>query len=230
MNQLIQKMGSPAPQLYVLKSIAQERSFRLDTLDQNGVGAKDRFLSTLGAAFPENQREPVLQAFGFACRIDYDHVGLSPESYLAHPLRVTEMVISYFRPVCQDAAVIALLHNVLEVSAINVTDLEETFGRTVKDSISNLTVDRKRQWDPVYKRDYYERIRQGQKAAGAVKVFDKLDNVFMLCLNDNEKIRTVYLNEIEEHVIPLAQECVPAVADYFKAAAAEARIFGHLAR
>lgn len=230
MNQLIQKMELPAPQLYVLKSIKEERQFRLDILDQNGAGAKDRFLSTLAAAFPEDQREPILQAFKFACRIDYDHVGLSPESYLAHPLRVTEMVMSYFQPVCQDAAVIALLHNVLEVSAINLIELEEAFGRIVKDSISNLTVDRERQWDPVYKRDYYQKIRQDHKAAGAVKVFDKLDNVFMLCLNDNEKIRTVYLDEIEEHVIPLAQECVPAVTDYFKAAAAEARIFGHLTR
>ena len=135
--------------------------------------------------------------------------------------------MSHVEPRCETDVIIALLHNLLEVSAISALELKDRFGPVVVDSIVNLTVDRKRQDDPAYKRNYYQRIALGYKGAGAVKVFDKLDNVFVLCLNGNARIRTDYLNEIEQYVIPLARQFVPAIADYFKVAVAEARVFGH---
>ena len=223
---MIRERQQDVSQLYVLRSPQEERRFRLEVLDQNGRGAKERFLSTFSAAYPEGS-ESIGKAFEFACQIDYDHVGLSSEAYLAHPLRVTEMVMSHVGPRREIDVIIALLHNLLEVSAISALELKDRFGPVVGESIVNLTVDRKRQDDPAYKRDYYQRIENGYNGAGAVKVFDKLDNVFVLCLNGNAKIRTDYLDEIEQYVIPLARQCVPAVADYFKAAVAEARIFGH---
>jgi GTP pyrophosphokinase len=213
-----------------LKSISEERQFRLEALDQNGAGARNRFLHTLRAVHPAGEFELVRKAFDYACQVDYHHVGGGSESYLAHPLRVAEMVENYGEPRSQTDVAIALLHNILEVSNTSLAELENMFGPTITDSIVNLTVDRKKQWDPVYQCTYYKSIRHGYKGACVVKVFDKLDNIFTLCLNADERIRTAYVDEIEEYVIPLAREVVPAVAGYFAEAAEEARAFGYLAR
>jgi (p)ppGpp synthase/HD superfamily hydrolase len=213
---------------YRLGTIESERGLRLDMLKKNGAGAKSRFLATLQDCHTERQRESILTAYNFACAMDYAHPGRTAEAYLAHPLRVAEMVMSLVKPAHPLDIVIALLHNVLEVTEIPADELGERFGATVMESIIALTVDRAKQWDPEYKRSYYRSLRAGYAGACAVKVLDKLDNIFLLCLNPNAQIRTRYLDEIDAHVVPLATDFVPAVSDYMRRLSANARAFGHL--
>lgn len=218
-----------APQLYALGTIAEERRFRLEVLDGNGLGVKDRFWATFrAAAYAAEQRDSIAAALEYACSINYNHRGRTSEAYLAHPLRVTELVMSYVSPLQPLDAIIALLHNVLEVSTVAPAELGSCFGPVVMNSIVDLTVNREKQWDAAYKRDYYAKLRQGYAGACAVKVMDKLDNIFLLCMNANEQIRTKYLDEIEKYVIPLATDFVPRAAGYMQELSAEARAFGHL--
>jgi (p)ppGpp synthase/HD superfamily hydrolase len=216
------------PREYKLGTIQDERRLRLDFLKNNGEGARARFLAALQECHDESQREPILAAFDFACAIDYSHPGRTAEAYLAHPLRVAELVMLMVKPVRTLDTVIALLHNVLEVSDMPSADLGERFGEIVSRSIVALTVDRAKQWDPEYKRNYYRNLREGYAGACVAKAMDKLDNIFLLCLNPDTQIRTRYLDEIDRYVIPLTADFVPAAADYMRKLSADARIFGHL--
>ena len=52
--------------------------------------------------------------------------------------------------------------------------------------IKKLTVDRPRQWDWDYKRNYYEQISISSEMS-VVKVLDKLDNLYLLSNNPNRE-------------------------------------------
>jgi (p)ppGpp synthase/HD superfamily hydrolase len=84
----------------------------------------------------------------------------------------------------------------------------------VATQIKNLTVDRVQQWNAAYKTKYYKILTDGPVSAQIVKVFDKLDNMFLLGLNKDDEIRAKYLAEIERYVIPMAQKHLPNIANY----------------
>lgn len=212
---------------YKLNSIDDERKLRLEALKSEGKGAKSSFLKCFKEKFNGDEYHKVLSAYYFAVNTDYDHVGLSSDTYLVHPLRVAEMVLGLYESVDRDTVIIALLHNVLEVGSTNVNELNEKFGSQVSNSIRLLTVDRKQQWDQKYKEDYYRRINAGYKGMKIVKVLDKLDNIFMLGLNPDRKIRTAYLEEINRYIVPLAESELPTVVDYLKKLSDNAKQVGY---
>ncbi len=59
-----------------------------------------------------------------------------------------------------------------------------------------------------------------------VKIFDKLDNIFLLGLNRNEDVRVKYLAEIETFVLPMVARDVPELSAYFEQLVTEARQLG----
>lgn len=212
---------------YKLNSIQYERSLRLEALNNNGKGARTHFLSILGNSFKGNDFQKIIEAYNFATAIDYDHVGLSSDAYLVHPLRVSEMVMELSQSLEVDYVIIGLLHNVLEVGGADIAVLQDKFGTSVSDSIKTLTVVRELQWDEKYKQEYYERINSGYEGMKIVKVIDKLDNMFMLGLNPDEKVREKYLHEINTHVIPIAKKVLPHLVEYLDALSEDAKQIGY---
>jgi hypothetical protein len=49
-----------------------------------------------------------------------------------------------------------------------------------------------------------------------VKILDKLDNLFIIGLNPNEKIRIKYIDEIKEFILPMVKKDIPDIYLYFK--------------
>jgi len=212
---------------YKLNSIQNERSLRLEALKNNGKWAGDSFLSILSQAFEGDDLQQITEAYSFATAIDYEHIGLSSDAYLVHPLRVAEMVMGLSQPLEVNYVIIALLHNVLEVGGADLTLLQDKFGSVVSDSIQTLTVVRDKQWDKTYKQEYYERINLGYEGMKVVKVIDKLDNMFMLGLNPDEKVREKYLHEINTHVIPIAKKVLPHLVEYLDVLSEDAKQIGY---
>jgi (p)ppGpp synthase/HD superfamily hydrolase len=212
---------------YLLSSFSSERNKRLDSLRNEGAGSCESFLRTLISFFPKNKIALPRSAYDYAIKIEYSHVGLSSDAYLAHPLRVAQMAMSFIDPLSENDVIIAILHNIFEVSHVSRCQIEDRFGKIVADSIEKLTVVREKEWDQSYKQDYYDKLRCAYRGAAAVKVLDKLDNIFTLCLNEDEWVRNAYLDEIENFVVPLACEFLPGVASYLENAAVEARKLGY---
>jgi|APSaa5957512493_1039668.scaffolds.fasta_scaffold09381_2 (p)ppGpp synthase/HD superfamily hydrolase len=212
---------------YHLGSIEEERTFRLRVLAQNGIGVKEHFLECVSVNCVGSEKKEIIRAYDFAIGLDYDHAGLSSKVYLAHPLRVAEMTIGLYRPLDPETVKIALLHNALEVGGLDAEALTIEFGSRVADAIATLTVDRSRQWDLAYKQAYYDAINASPTGVRAVKVLDKLDNIFTLCLNSDEDVRNRYLAEIKKHVIPMADLAMPHVGNYLRRTSENARLIGY---
>ena len=148
--------------------------------------------------------------------IKYHHLGLSSEIYAAHPLRVGAMALLTNNNPDSTAGVIALLHNVYEVTDILPKTISLEFGVAVSNAISVLTVDRGLQWDEKYKIKYYEAIENEGSSVMLVKVLDKLDNLFLIELNPSAEIRQKYLNEIYRWVLPMAEKVSKPIYNYME--------------
>ena len=199
-----------------LRSIDEETRIRIDGRERPDPHATALWNMAIGGINRPEDRRALTAAREFSRHIDYRHDGLSSEIYAAHPLRVAAMVILSQDEPDVHAGVIALLHNVYEVSDIAADEISEQFGEKVSAGIATLTVDRVRQWQPEYKTAYYAAIRDGGPSISRVKVFDKLDNLFLIGINPDQSIRKRYMDEIEQSVLPLAADCDPAVFQYME--------------
>ncbi len=181
------------------------------------------------AALPDDvERGRLDHAFRFAKGIKYHHVGLTSEIYFSHPLRVA--AIATLISGSQEAGIgmLAVLHNVLEVSDVSVDMLAEAFGSGISNQIVALTVDRDFQWDKAYKAGYYGKLMEGPLYARVVKIVDKLDNLFVLGLNPDLSVREKYLAEIENFVLPMSEVSLPSLTAYLRNLVQDCRTTGFI--
>lgn len=159
--------------------------------------------------------------------IDYKHPGINSLAYILHPLRVAKIYLDKVVNPTKEGVILAIFHNALEVSYLTQKHLEALVGWRLAEDIKILTVDRKMQWDWSYKKAYYEGISLAQPRVGQVKIIDKLDNLFTLCLNPDPQIRELYIIEIERWIIPLAKVLVPTIYELLTDLVVESRLKGY---
>jgi (p)ppGpp synthase/HD superfamily hydrolase len=216
--------------LDIFDDIGLERQRRLLGLLEPDPHALVLWSRASAALVNDVEREHLAHAFRFAKAIKYRHVGLTSDIYFSHPLRVAGLAILISGAKKSEIGVLAVLHNVLEVSDVSVNGLSETFGSGISNQISALTVDRDVQWDKGYKAGYYNQLMQGPLSARIVKIVDKLDNLFVLGLNPDASVRSRYLAEIEEFVLPMTVTSLPAVTAYMRALVKDCRLTGFIER
>jgi len=208
-----------------LNAIQDERSKRFQFLKNADGSTAVEFMKRVTQLGLD---ESIKHAWRYAQTLDYHHEGLSKEMYLAHPLRVALLYLDVVKKHDSLGVRLALLHNILEVSAVPLDLLTQNLGQEISDAIITLTVDRSLQWDDNYKDDYYRRITESPIFVQQVKILDKLDNLFILCLNPSDEIRAKYLNEIERWLLPLASHALPAITDYIVELIKNNRSVGHI--
>lgn len=200
----------------ILDDIRLERQRRLLGLLEPDPHALVLWSRAMTALRDDAERDRLSHAFRFAKEIKYRHVGLTSDSYFSHPLRVAALAILISGAQDAGTGVLAVLHNVLEVSDVSVDTLSETFGSGILNQIEALTVDRNVQWDKTYKAGYYGKLMAGPLSARVVKIVDKLDNLFVLGLNPDASVREKYLAEIEDFVLPMTEASLPSLTAYMR--------------
>lgn len=163
-----------------------------------------------------NNKEEITKTIDFINRIKFTHPGLNSLEYIVHPLRIAKIIYQIDHEVDIDTLTIALLHNIFEVSEIADEDFLLIYNNNIMDVIKALRVDRLREHDLEYKKEYYNNLMSYQKGVAIVKAIDKLDNLFLLCLNPNDKIRKSYLQEIENFIYPIVEKHIPTLFEYYK--------------
>lgn len=147
----------------------------------------------------------------FAQSLNYKHMGLSPEEYFLHPIRVASLV-GQLVPAHKVLLVqIALVHNIFEVSDISDKEVVRVFGIGIYKILKTLQIDRAKQSNDKYLKAYYSRISQLPKNAAAVKVIDKFDNLLTLRRTANVEQAQQYLAEIKNYIFPLCVQAVPSL-------------------
>lgn len=198
--------------MYLLKDIESEIQFRL-LLNNESL---ESMLKKLEIDLYDNKyldQDMVMDFANKVAEFKFDHVGLSSDDYLKHPINVGRLVASYADNIDESYVHLALVHNLIEVGGkVNQKQLSIISPDIIKD-IEILTVDRSKQWDWGYKDVYYKNIQSSDRAS-CIKIFDKLDNIFLIQQNKDKEIRKKYMYEIEEFLMPMAKKRVPNLVDY----------------
>ncbi len=210
-----------------MQEIDFERSLRFGDMNNNGADSRQRLISLMDAAFSEGDRQYLMKILSFAEGMDYQHGRLSQEVYLSHPYRVAALSIDLAKPPNVHTTALALVHNVLEVANIPHTELADSIGADLVDELRALTVDRSNN-SAEYFAGYYDGLRASTSSARTVKALDKLDNMFMLCLNPDGDVRASYLEEIERYIIPVVEQEMPHTKEYFESLTENCRKVGHI--
>ena len=201
---------------YLLDNLDLERDRRLQGRTFVDPYADLLWTRAVSLINSSRDKERLLAAYQFAESIDYEHAGLSPEIYFAHPVRVAALSMLYYDKINVDIGIVGLIHNVFELSDFTVDFISEKFGKKIANQILSLTVNRDLQWNVDYKKAYYEQLSDGPVEARVVKIMDKLDNLFILGVNLDKAVKLKYLKEIEKHVLPLAHKTTPKIYSYMK--------------
>ena len=208
-----------------LNTIQAERASRMAFMrspDSSVLDAFDRELSNLANI------NAISKAWDYAQALDYRHPGQSKEVYLAHPLRVATLCIQLVKPLSINGVITSLLHNIQELSDIKESAISNVVGKDIASAITVLTVNRDLQWDDNYKNMYYKKISRASLFVQQVKILDKLDNLFLLCLNPSDDIREKYLREIEKWLLPMAESAMPTLSKYLHELIINNRAIGHI--
>jgi len=169
----------------------------------------------------------ITKGLNFAKEIEYEHPGQTKEIYLAHPFRVSCIYKDIVKPSKLDGILLAILHNIYEVTATDNKFCNKYFSKNICDAISILTIDRSLQNNKEYLEIYYKKISESEDFVGQIKALDKLDNLFLLCLNPSESVRLDYIKEIEEFVLPIVKMHMPYLFDYYISVVADVKKTGY---
>jgi (p)ppGpp synthase/HD superfamily hydrolase len=207
-------------------SFEKERALRIHHIKNDGEGAEGLFLNELESISSDVERTEIYEALQYALNIQYRHAGFSSAAYLTHPLRVACMSITLVKPPAVTTTVMALLHNIFEVSDTRQEEVEKKFGHRVATSLSLLTFDRSQKSDQ-YNEEYYQKLDASHRSVRLVKILDKLDNLFILGINPDAGIRSSYQRDIERYVIPMVDRELPALSKMIRDLIAENRAIGY---
>lgn len=198
--------------MYELGSIVEEREARRNP-DVNFDGFKALVMEMDASRINECHR-PIEKFYTEICCLEYRHAGLTATEYLRHPIRIARLALNYSEAANGDLMRLCLAHNVLEVVDQNKCALPKSL-LPYSGLLNTLLVDRSREWDAEYKDSYYCNIEK-YRLACEVKVIDKLDNLYLLDENKNMALKKKYLSEINQYVIPIAEQYLRKVVEDLK--------------
>lgn len=210
----------------MFKSIEEERLQRLITRKKFNKKYNNELIEFLKNNIKE--KEKIVKTINFINNIKFTHPGLASSEYIVHPLRVAAMLYQIDNDIDIDTLTIALLHNIFEVSEVTEKDFLLTFDNNLMNALKILKVDRSLENNLNYKKEYYSNIMSHSKGLAMVKAIDKFDNLFLLCLNSNDKVRIAYLKEIESFIYPIVEKYIPTLFEYYKDLVKNCREIGFL--
>jgi|CXWL01.1.fsa_nt_gi (p)ppGpp synthase/HD superfamily hydrolase len=148
----------------------------------------------------------------------------SMRAYLGHPLRVTRYVLLLSPVPSVHTAAVALLHNLFEISGLEEDELLRWGLRNeVTADIRMLTIDRSRESDVAYLKDFYSAIEAAGPSLALIRCVDKLDNLLGAQVVDDEGYRRNYIELADRFVTPMAARLDNGFGSYFSSVCAFAR-------
>lgn len=139
--------------------------------------------------------------------------------YIIHPVRVAVSLMDELNVYSPTLLCSALLHDVIEDSAVTREDIELMFGEEIADVVWLLT-----KLEEVRLSEYLARIEAaGHTGAPIVKLCDRLDNLRSVLLTPKLEKKRRYVRTTEELYLPMAARTNQYLHDELQRCLEEAR-------
>lgn len=167
--------------------------------------------------YSEEEKSKILNTLNFALAQTYGEKPIN-KYYVNHLIRVAKLSLMWLNLIEEknfNLIIAALIHNALEKNIISLEVLRSKYSQWVYSTITTLTLDRSKEHNSDYIKKYYDKLQETDKYSQMLKVFDKLDNIYSLCLNPNDEVRIRYLKEIREYIVPIINQHGSMLSSYF---------------
>lgn len=157
-----------------------------------------------------------LFALDFAKRQNYGSREID-KYYITHPLRLCRFLASTLDPKGNhfyDSLIAAVLHNAIEKKILNFNQISMIYSPWIAVAVETITVNRDQMKTQSGVRTYYEAIQASCIEIQTIKIFDKIDNLFAVCLCSDDAMRETYLEEVEVYVRPIVHNIYPNLLIY----------------
>ena len=105
--------------------------------DAHNEAALNGFLELLSAYLPADDVQKVAEAYRFGAAAHEGQYRISGEPYISHPLAVATRLASWHLD--SQAIIAALLHDVMEDTAISGAEIAERFGKTAAELVDGVS-------------------------------------------------------------------------------------------
>jgi GTP pyrophosphokinase len=133
--------------------------------------------------------ERIEKAIHFLCD-KYRESGLNDKPVVLHSLQVACELLR--GGASADAAIIAILHDLIEDSGVNFEDIEKNFGSKIASAVLGLTEDKQiKKYADRYRENFGRIVKEGEDAV-LVRMVDMFNNSFYINrINDGKKEKLV---------------------------------------
>ncbi len=156
---------------------------------------------------PLGELDKVRRAFAIAERAHHAQQRDEGSPYIEHPLRVALIIADELERPEPDLLCAAMLHDVVEDSAVTLAEIQETCGDTVAHFVELLTKEKSMASEDkrLATRRYLQRIAADSPEVVLLKLADRLDNLRSVALIPDWDKRRKYLLETYWQYLPMAQ-------------------------
>ena len=148
----------------------------------------------------ENEIAQVRRAYEVAQAAHLGQMRDEGTPYIVHPIRVAVCLVDELGLYSTKLICSALLHDVIEDSAVTREDISEWFDDEIAEIVWLLT-----KLEEVSLREYLARIEEARDTgAPIVKLCDRLDNLRSVIHTPRLEKKRRYIRTTEEHYLPLA--------------------------
>lgn len=170
--------------------------------------------------FPKEEKFKVLNALEVATKYHQSQKRKNGDVYILHPIRVALILIKEAGQKDEDSICAALLHDVIEDTAIRPDEIKEDFGVNVLNLVENLSTKKEEPFS-----DYMYRIYESDEATILIKFCDRLDNArdMLLVAASEPAFVEDQITKIETYFLPFASKNLPYFENQLLYNIAEAR-------
>ncbi len=196
------------------KNIYVERKKRLNSQTSIDNIAVKEWVKNLNSSPLKKHKKDLSKLYVLARNLDYkNHKNLT---YFSHTLRVANMS-NFFQEnlkLKKELIILGLFHNIIESSNLDKNFLSWLLGKKIYNQINILTVNRKKEKNKYYINSYYRKLYMSHKNLRIIKILDKIDNLFIIGLCENNKQRKDYINHIKKYICPMILKDTPILYNY----------------
>lgn len=190
----------------------EEIGRKIDSLALDPMQMLDRLLErAVGRGLPPQACDRLRRLH---CRLETLPFDTIYPGYLTHPLRVAASYLPFLGAPGYDDLAFALCHNIDEAAVEGVAAVRQKFlSPQVCADVRTLTIDRARERDPAYLREFYDGVEQAGRRLLLFKSLDKLDNFLWYVRFD---VETYHYDVVLEQVCPRIASTQPHLERYLR--------------
>jgi (p)ppGpp synthase/HD superfamily hydrolase len=201
-----------------LQSVEVEADAKVRSMTEVSDASEKELRSLCQQSFSAAEADEIDSTLNFAKSLkSEDPYHPSMQAYLSHPMRVASLTMRTLADPNPALVKLGLVHNVFEVSGLTETDLiERGYEERLAKGVKLLTIDRKRQYDSEYLREFYDSISSFGDDLALIKCLDKLDNLLAFQLFERTPVINDYIELSETFVIPMANRLSIDLGNYLQ--------------